>query len=111
MNHPKTAPLLSLAHIACARMGITPENPGVTPDQLPDTLANHAHHPVFPAIAANAGVPPEPLFTTAQTRHANRRILAPEEFIQASYQAFATVPREHLLAAEGAAAGLKTLRL
>ncbi|MEJ0045412.1 MAG: WcbI family polysaccharide biosynthesis putative acetyltransferase [Rhodospirillales bacterium] len=62
LNHPKINVLLDVARAACTHMGVAPQNPAVTPAALPDRLATGPIHPVFPAIAAAAGVPPEGSF-------------------------------------------------
>ncbi len=110
-SHPKIFTLLDLARIACAKMGVEPENPAVAAADLPDALAVYPCHPVFPDIAMAAGVPPEGCFRTGIAKDGHFEILAPEQFIARSFGSFGTVSRPTLLRTEGVKAGLAALRL
>ncbi len=109
VNHPKARPLLDLARVACTRMAIEPEAPHITAADVPDTLEVFPTHPVFPDIAAAAGVAPEAIFRTARNGEGEFKALTPEEFARWSFEVFATVPRAVLLRVEGVREALVTL--
>ena len=110
MNHPKITVLFEVARAACAQMGLGPVNPAASAADVPDRLATMPIHPVFPAIAKNAGVPPEGTFR-AGLRADRPASLSLEEFLAASFAEYAGVPRELLLASDGVVEGLATLGL
>jgi hypothetical protein len=110
-NHPKIFVLLDMARGACARMGITPGNPDVDADTLPDNLARGPLHPVFPEIARAIGVAPEGCFSAGIGADGERAVFSPAEFVQASFHHFGQVPEAALLATPGVAQALAALDL
>lgn len=111
VNHPKVAPLLDLARVACTLMEIVPENPGVSADDVDDTLKVFPIHPVFADIAQAAGVAPEGMFRTAMNQDGNFHAFGIEEFVHESYRVFGTVKRGLLYRADGVAGALEVLGL
>ena len=110
INHPKMIVLLDLARIACERMGVAPDNPGVDPRTLPDRLARGAMHPVFPDIAAALGIAPEGSFSGGFAGEVPR-ILTPLAFVTDSFGRFADVPQDELHATQGVAQAMDALCL
>lgn len=85
----------------------TPERPGNGVADAPGTAAPPGPaHPVLPPLADALGLPAEHLFTTA-----NGTTLALPEFLAASFDAFAAMPRFRLRAADGVRAALTALDL
>lgn len=110
VNHPKVAPLLDMARLACALMEVEPENPSVTADDVEDTLKVFPTHPVFADVAAAAGVAPEGIFRSAINANGDFRVFDTEAFVAADYQAFATVKRAVLYRGDGVGAALEVVR-
>ena len=111
VNHPKMNVLLDLARTACMKMGVTPEDAGAAADRLPDKLSAGPMHPVFPAVAAAAGVAPEGIFRNAKRLNGSYVELSPEAFVAASFAVYETIPAAALHAADGVAAALGVLGL
>ncbi len=111
LNHPKIHVLLSVARAACAAMGLAPARPDVTADGLFDRLSFMTIHPVFPDIAAVAGVKPEGVFRRGMARDGSFEALSTEEFVAGCFEAYENVPPASLLAATGVAAGMAALAL
>jgi hypothetical protein len=91
-------------------MGLVPDNE-VAADDLEDTLKAFPTHPVFPDIAAAAGVAPEGIFRGGMRKDGDFQAFTTEEFVVAEYQAFATVKSGVLFRADGVAAALGALGL
>jgi hypothetical protein len=111
VNHPKMFVLLDLARVACALLDITPEQTAVVAEHLPDHLALGPMHPVFPDIAAAAGVAPDGMYRNVFVPGAANRGLTLTEFVRDSFRRFDFVDQDQLRAADGVAAGMAALRL
>ena len=111
LNHPKVRPLLDLARLACARIGVVPERPEIEAAEIEDTLKADPTHPVFADIAEAAGVAPEGVFRGVISENGDFRAFSTEEFVDAEYRAFETVKRGLLYRADGVAAALGALGL
>jgi hypothetical protein len=111
INHPKMNVLLDIARIACDRMNITPVRNDIDPATLPDRLGPGAMHPVFPDIAAAAGVMPEGSFSNGLDREGVRQSLTPAEFVRRCFDFYADVPVPVLLATRGVERAMQALTL
>jgi hypothetical protein len=111
VNHPKIRVLLDLARAACAKMGVTPENPELAATDLHDALEAFPIHPVFPDIAAEAGVAPEGMFRTGMTKDGQFEALTAEQFVTQSFGSFGCVSGAVLLRTDGVRAALAALDL
>jgi hypothetical protein len=110
-NHPKIGVLLDLAHIACARMGLTPTGTAIDVTRLPDALGRGALHPVFPAIAAAIGVAPEGCFSPGLDDFDDRVVLSLPEVLHGCFARYERVSQSDLLAVPGVVDGMAALGL
>jgi hypothetical protein len=106
-NHPKAAPLLDLARIACRLLNLEPEP---DPATQPDTLQDMPSHPVYPDLADSLGVPPEHVFR-APARGGQPRELDFDQFLEASFAVYRKANRAELSMADGVAEASHALGL
>jgi hypothetical protein len=111
VNHPKIFVLLDIARVACAMLDIRPEQTDVAAEHLPDHLALGPLHPVFPDIAAAAGVAPDGMYRNVFVAGAANRGLTLTAFVRESFRRFDHVDRHKLRAADGVASGMAALGL
>jgi len=97
-NHPMAWAYADVAVAICRRIGLIDATAPADPGEIVDDLAMHSTHPVLPPLAARLGVPAQSQFKLPG--HAGRQV-ALEEFLAAEFEAFATAPREDLLAVPG----------
>jgi hypothetical protein len=109
INHPKIRVLLDYARFVCERIGVTPQEPD--PATIPDGLASGPMHPLFPAIAARLGIPPEGCFSAGADALGHHAAMPLSSFVGASFMRYATILEADLLAADGVAHGLAALQL
>jgi hypothetical protein len=109
INHPKIRVLLDYARFVCARIGATPRE--VDPATVPDGLASGPTHPVFPAIAARLGIPPEGCFSRGADAFGRHAAMPLEPFVAASFACLDAAREADVLAADGVAEGLAALHL
>jgi hypothetical protein len=107
-EHPKPAPLLEMARAICARMDVTPAA-GVSASQVGDTLAVAPIHPFFPDLAAALGLPPDGVFRNALAPDGSFEAIEPAAFVAGSFEMYARVKRETLMAADGVEQALAAL--
>ena len=99
-THPKAVALFGLGQLVCGVLGLAADPGAVIP---PDTLADHASHPVHPDLAAAFGVQPETHFR-AGARRGDSQLLSLDEYLAQSFTQYAATPRADLLTADGLAA-------
>jgi hypothetical protein len=101
--------LSDLARIACALMDVQPEAAELTPDAVPDGLADQALHPVLTDIAAAAGVAPEGAFRGPVRSGLATPDLSLDEFLTQALWQYGRVAPEVLRNANGVAASFAAL--
>jgi hypothetical protein len=111
VNHPRMRVMVDLARAVCAMAGlpVQAEPPGEA--DLPDPLAPHPTHPVFPDIAAVLDIAPSGAFRNAAPPGGRARVMGTEAFVTGSHAVFRRTPRSVLRSVDGVQAALAALGL
>jgi hypothetical protein len=107
-DRPKIHVLMDIARIALTSMNITFSDNPLQP--LPDPFALAESAPVFPNIAAVAGVPPEGAYRPASANTPGRPI-ALRDFVARSFRLYDSADPARLAAASNVATALAALNL
>ena len=107
-DRPKIHVLMDIARIALQAMNLTPADNPRQPVADPFALTESA--PVFPDIAAAAGVPPEGAYRAASV-NTPARAIAMRDFIMRSFRLYDSADPARLASANGVRPGLAALNL
>jgi hypothetical protein len=107
-DRPKINVLLDVARIALERMKLTPD--GNAAPTIADPFALDESAPVFPDIAAAAGVPPEGAYRRASA-NTQARPMPMRDFVTRSFRHFDSADPARLAAVPGVAVALAALNV
>jgi hypothetical protein len=110
-THPRMRVMVDLARVVCGLMGQPVPETLPAEASLPDPLAGHATHPVFPDIAAAIDIAPAGGYRGAIMPGQRARVMSTEAFVAASHEVLARAPRAALRAVPGVSAALAALGL
>jgi hypothetical protein len=110
-DRPKIGVLFDLARIACALIGAPPDATDPNPSAVPDALADQALHPVWPEIAAAAGVAPQGAYRGPARAGTDAPDLSLEDFVTQAVWQYGRLAPELLRNAHGVAAAFAALGL